>query len=270
VTAERFEKTFAELGSRGRPALIAYLTVGDPSLESSLACALAALDAGADMLELGVPFSDPTADGPVIAAASHRAISRGGSLKAALELASEIRKKSEAPLVLFTYYNPIVALGDAETARQARSAGCDGLLVVDLPPEEGAALRDAVDRENLAMIPLIAPTTGRDREPLVLARARGFIYYVSLTGVTGAGSAPLVEAGRQAVELKQRARLPVAVGFGIDSKEKARLVAEQGVDGVVVGTAIVRAISGAADAESRVAAVRKLVSELRAALERRS
>jgi len=267
LTAERIEACFEELRRARRTALVVYLTVGDPSVELSTRCALAALEAGADILELGVPFSDPTADGPVIAAASYRAIHRGGSLRAALGVAKELRARAPAPLVLFSYYNPIVAFGDAALATEAAQAGIDGLLVVDLPPEEGSELRDAARRENLAFVPLVAPTTGRDREPRVLAGARGFVYYVSLTGVTGSGLAPLEEAGGAAAALRERAKLPVVVGFGIDSAEKARIVKAQGVDGVVVGTAVVQAIASASNDDDAVASVTRLVRELRSGLD---
>lgn len=267
MSAERIESRFAALREAKRTALVAYLTVGDPSVEQSLACARAALDAGADLLELGVPFSDPTADGPVIAAASYRAIQRGGSLRAALRVAEELRRTSEAPLVLFSYYNPILAWGERRVAEEAARIGVDGLLIVDLPPEEGAELRAAARGSGLAVIPLVAPTTDRAREPRVVAGARGFVYYVSLTGVTGAGSAPLEQAGRAGRELRERCGLPVVVGFGIDSPEKAQLVAAQGVDGVVIGTAIVKAIAAASDEADRVKAVRALVGALRAGVD---
>ena len=269
MTVDRIERCFSALSAKRRTALIAYISVGDPSVEDSIACARAALAAGVDILELGVPFSDPTADGPVIAAASYRAIHNGGSLRAALHVAEAVRKDSDAPLVFMTYYNPIFALGDVQTVEQAVRVGADGLLVVDLPPEEGGELRAAAKRERIAMIPLVAPTTGLEREPRVLAGASGFIYYVSVTGVTGTGVAPLAEAGRDAAALKARAKLPVVVGFGIRSPENARTVADQGVDGVVVGTEMVRAISGASDREGRIQAVSKLVRALREGLDAR-
>ena len=267
MTAERIRQTFAEAKQRGRTALVVYLTLGDPSVEDSIACALAALEAGADVLELGVPFSDPTADGPVIAQASYRAIQSGGSLRAALRVAEAVRARSQAPLVLFSYYNPVLFYGEAALAEAAAQSGVDGLLLVDLPPEEGASLRAAADAQHLAIIPLLAPTAGPDRVARALEGATGFVYYVSLTGVTGAAAAPLEEAGAAAARLRERAGLPVVVGFGIDSAAKARAVAGQGVDGVVVGTAIVKAISGAPNSAARVAAVRALVSELRAGLD---
>jgi tryptophan synthase alpha chain len=268
VTAERIERRFSERREQGRTVLVAYLTIGDPSVEDSARCAIAAAEAGADVLELGVPFSDPTADGPVIAAAAYRAIRQGGSLRSALEVARRVRAVSDVPIVVFSYYNPILAFGPDRLPGAVAEAGGDGLLLVDLPPEEGADLRAAAAEAELAVIPLVAPTTGPSRESRVLSRARGFVYYVSLTGVTGSGAAPLEAAGRAAAQLRERARLPVVVGFGITSPEKARLVADQGVDGVVVGTAIVRVMAGAPDPETRVAAVRRLVESLRAGLDR--
>ena len=267
MSLERLEQRMAELWSQGKTALVVYLTIGDPSVEDSIACARAALEAGADVLELGVPFSDPTADGPVIAAASQRAIAAGGSLRAALGVARALREHSDAPLVLFSYSNPIIAFGERRLPAEAVAAGVDGLLVVDLPPEEGDELRFAAEAAKLALIPLVAPTTDRSREPKVVERARGFVYYVSVTGVTGSGAAPLAEAGRAAVALRERIGLPVVVGFGIDSPEKARLVADTGADGVVVGSAVVQAIAAGESREARVAAVRSLVRALRSRLD---
>ena len=269
MTATRITQCLAARKAEGRTALVVYLTIGEPNVEESIACAKAALRAGADMLELGVPFSDPTADGPVISQASYRAIHHGGSLKAALRVAREVRAESQAPLVLFTYYNPVVAFGDDRLPRAATEAGVDGLLVVDLPPEEGATLREQAAREELAFIPLVAPTTDRERELKVVARASGFVYYVSVTGVTGTGAAPLVEAGREAAALSQRVKLPVVVGFGIRSPENARAVAAQGADGVVVGTEVVRVMAAAESPAARVAAVETLVKSLRAGLDQK-
>jgi len=263
MTVARIEERFR---ANGKSALVVYLTVGDPSVDDTLECALAALESGADMLELGVPFSDPTADGPVIAAAAYRAIHRGGSLRAALGVAEKIRKRRSEPLILFTYYNPIVAFGEEAVVDAAERAGVDGFLVVDLPPEEGAILRNAAKQKKLAMIPLIAPTTGREREPRVLSGASGFVYYVSVTGVTGA-KAPLAEAGRDAALLRERAGLPVVVGFGIRTPEDARTVTRAGVDGVVVGTEIVRVMAEATTSEARRSAVAALVGRLRAGLD---
>jgi tryptophan synthase alpha chain len=264
MTVARIEERFRSNGKKS--VLVVYLTVGDPSVDDTLDCALAALEAGADVLELGVPFSDPTADGPVIAAASYRAIQRGGSFRAALGVAEAIRKQRSEPLVLFTYYNPILAYGEAAAVDAAQRAGADGFLVVDLPPEEGSTFRNAAREKELALIPLIAPTTGREREPRVLSGASGFVYYVSVTGVTGA-KAPLAEAGRDAAALRKRAGLPVVVGFGIRTPEDARTVVSAGVDGVVVGTEVVRVMAEATSREARRGAVAGLVGRLRAALD---
>jgi tryptophan synthase alpha chain len=267
VTVERIDRCFRGLAERGRTALIAYVTVGEPNVEESIACARAALGAGADVIELGVPFSDPTADGPVIAAASFRAIQKGGSMRAAMRAAREIRSASDAPIVLFTYYNPVLAFGDEALPREAAEAGADALLIVDLPPEEGRGLRDAADRAGIGIIPLVAPTTGPDREPRIFERARGFIYYVSVTGVTGSAQAPLRQAGEDAARLSKRAGLPVVVGFGIRTPDDARAAASGGAAGVVVGTEIVRTIVSASDPKSRIANVSKLVASLRHGLD---
>lgn len=262
--AKRLRACIEGCRESGRPALVIYLTVGDPSLEDSLACARAAVEAGADILELGVPFSDATADGPTIAAASHRAIAAGGSLRATLKLSEQL---GDVPRIVFTYYNPVIAFGERELPGAVRAAGADGMLLVDLPIEEGAALRAAADEVGSAIVPLVAPTSGPERERLALERATGFVYYVSMTGVTGAGDAPLEEAARAAAQLREKSGKPVALGFGIDGPEKAQLVAQHGVDAVVVGSAVVRAVHAGTDSEARVAAVRSLVGALRAALE---
>jgi tryptophan synthase alpha chain len=269
MSVERIDACFRELESRGKTALVAYIMVGDPSVEDSYACAKAALDAGADLLELGVAFSDPTADGPVISAAGYRAIHQGGSLRATLGVAEKLRAVSSAPLVLFSYYNPVLSFGARALPVAAARAGIDGLLLVDLPPEEGGELREAAAAERLALIRLVAPTTGLEREQRVLADASGFIYYVSVTGVTGSREAPLADAGRNAAALRERAGLPVVVGFGIRTGEQARAVAAAGVDGVVVGTEIVRVIAGAPDTKSRVHAVSELIASLRRGLDQK-
>jgi tryptophan synthase alpha chain len=219
------------------------------------------------MLEIGVPFSDPTADGPVIAAAAFRAIHNGGSLTAALDVTRAVRARSDVPIVLFTYYNPMMAFGEAKLPGVAREAGVDAFLVVDLPPEEGADLRRAARESGVGFIPLLAPTSDRAREDAAFATASGFVYYVSMTGVTGAAGVSMDDASRRANELRERAGLPVVVGFGIDSRQKANAAHRHGVSGVAVGTAIVKAIAAGTSAEERVVAVRKLVGELRAGLD---
>jgi tryptophan synthase alpha chain len=269
MTIERIEQRLAGLRAEGRTALVIYLTIGDPSVEDSIACALAAARSGADILELGVPFSDPTADGPVIAAAAYRAIHNGGSFRAALRAAEAVRKESSIPIILFTYYNPLVAFGDERAADEALRVGADGFLVVDLPPEEGALLRARAKQNQLAIIPLVAPTTGLDREPQLFKSASGFVYYVSVTGVTGTGTAPLTEAAERAAGIRERAKLPVVIGFGIRTAADAERAASHGADGVVVGSEVVRTIAAANTLEARVAGVEQLVGSLRAGLDLR-
>lgn len=267
MTTARIEKVFRDNRAAGRTTLVAYLTVGYRDVEESYQAARAALEAGADVLELGVPFSDPSADGPVIAAASYEAIETGGgSLRAALSVAERLRQTSEAPFVLFSYYNPVVAFGEAELVAAVKKVDADGLLLVDLPPEEGRELRAAAREASISIIPLVAPTTDIEREQTVLRDASGFVYYVSVTGVTGSGAAPLEAAGKHAVELEERFGVPVVVGFGIDSVEKARLAARSGASGVVVGTALVRALGGAPPGQG-ARAVGELVRALREGLD---
>jgi tryptophan synthase alpha chain len=271
----RLEHTFAALRGSGKKALCAYLCMGDPSLAESIELAVAAAEAGADILELGVPFSDPTADGPVIARAARRAIQGGATIGGVIEAAAAIRARTSVPLVLFTYYNPVLITGEARVIERAAQAGIDALLVVDLPPEEGGGLRAAAAAAGLALVPLVAPTSDDARADAIVGAAgaaggpRGFLYYVSMTGVTGAGSADLASARAHAGALRARSGWPVLVGFGIDGPEAARAAAgtaTDGPDGVVVGTAIVKRVEAGRTPEERVESVRTFVAGLRAAL----
>ncbi len=266
---KRIADTFAALRAQKKKALVAYLCVGDPSVDESVTLALACVRAGADLLELGNPFSDPTADGPAIARASQRAIANGGGLEGTLRAARAIRKETTVPIVLFGYYNPLFVRGEVKSVDDAAEAGVDALLIVDLPLEEGAALRVRAAERGVAVIPLIAPTSaaGRATELKALGPRAGFIYYVSVTGVTGSVSAPLSEASAEAGKLRSATGLPVVVGFGIDSPEKAVAAAEH-VDGVVVGTAIVRKIEDGTTPDDRIGRVEQLVRTLRVALDR--
>jgi tryptophan synthase alpha chain len=259
----RLERAF----SRGK-VLVAYLCVGDPSVEESVELARACVKAGADVLELGVPFSDPTADGPAIARASQRAIARGGGLEATLRAARAVRAaEPDVGIIAFGYYNPLFVRGEERVALEAAEAGVDALLVVDLPIEESAPLRRAAHARGVGVVPLLAPTSSAERVAAVREAAAGggtpFVYYVSVTGVTGAGSVDASDAGERAARLRTELGLPVVVGFGIDSREKARAAAAK-VDGAVVGTALVRAIEDGAAAPARREAVERLVRELRA------
>ncbi len=262
---KRLEASFA----RGH-VLVAYLCVGDPSVDESVELARACVRAGADVLELGVPFSDPTADGPAIERASQRAILAGGGLQATLRAARAIRSaEPDVGIVLFGYYNPLFVLGEERAARAAAEAGVDALLVVDLPIEESAGLKAAAKACGLGVVPLLAPTSSEARVRLVAeSAAEGsvpFVYYVSVTGVTGSTAVDAKGAGERARALGKQIGRPIVVGFGIDSGEKAR-AAGKSSDGVVVGTALVRAIEEGKTAQERLARVEGLVRELRAGL----
>lgn len=252
---DRINEAFAALRERGQAALIPFLTLGDPDLATTLDIMEAMAASGADLLELGVPFSDPTADGPVLQKASEIALQAGASLPRALELVATFRKRHSLPVILYGYYNPIFRYGPERFARDAREAGVDAVLVVDLPPEEASELRTFTAPAGIHFIFLLAPTSDETRIAKVLTQASGFIYYVSLTGVTGvravepAAVRPTIEA------LRQRTEIPIGVGFGISTAEQARSVAEF-ADAVVVGSAIMRLIDthrGQTDLVSRVA-----------------
>lgn len=273
----RLPATFAALRAAHRRALVAYLCVGDPSIEESIELAVAAARAGADVLELGVPFSDPSADGPTIARASTRAIRAGATITKVIEAARAIRARTEVPLVLFTYVNPVFITGEERVIALADAAGIDAILAVDLPPEEGRDLRRAAAQHGLAVIPLVAPTSDPDRVEVILREGTrepgakvGFIYYVSMTGITGGATSDLAEARGRAQALAERSGWPVVIGFGIDGPARAREAAGpagHGPDGVVVGTAIVRRIEEGDSPAARIASVSELVAAIRAALD---
>jgi tryptophan synthase alpha chain len=257
----RLAGTFETLAAAGRTALVPYLTVGDPDVAVTRDCVLAAVDAGADVLELGVPFSDPMADGPVIQRSSARALAAGTSLRRVLELVGELRAHVSQPIVLFGYYNPFMQYGLDVLARDVRAAGADGLLCVDAPPEEAGELRAAADGAGLDLIPLLAPTTPPARARMIASTARGFLYFVSVLGVTGARDRLPPELPDMVGRIRRVTALPIAVGFGVQTPEQAGWVASF-ADGVVVGSAIVREVEqgGAADAPARVG---RLVASLR-------
>jgi len=236
----RLKSTFERLRANGQKALIPYLMAGDPSLQDTEELVLALEKAGADIVELGVPFSDPIADGPVIQKAAERALSNGTSLKRILETVATLRKRTQIPLVLMAYYNTIQAFGEQAFCRAAREAGVDGLIVPDMPPEEATGLCAAA-HEGPDIIFLVAPTSTPARRALVARRSRGFIYYVSLTGITGAKLSALSEIRANVVKIRRVTETPVAVGFGIATADDAARVAAV-ADGVIVGSAIVRQI----------------------------
>ena len=236
---KRIEERFSRLKEKGEKALVAYITAGYPDLETTRRL-ISALDAaGADVLELGVPFSDPTADGPAIQMASQEALRKGTTPSKILRLVGDVRGSTEMPIVLFSYYNPIHAYGTRRFAGNAAAAGADGVLVVDLPAEESAELKKYTEPAGLDFIPLVAPTTGPARARQILKGASGFIYYISLTGVTGTGRPQVKEIRENVSRIRAMSRLPVVAGFGVSSPAQAREIGAA-TDGVVVGSAFIR------------------------------
>ncbi len=241
----RISECFQQLAKRGRKALIPYIVAGDPTQEITVPLMHRLVDSGADILELGVPFSDPMAEGPVIQLGHERALAHGMSLRGALELVREFRQSDNTtPVLLMGYANPVMRMGYAEFADAAVAAGLDGLLTVDIPPEEVAGVNAELQRVGMDNIFLIAPTTPEERIAQITERARGFIYYVSLKGVTGAGHLNIGEVAGRLEDIRRYTDLPVAVGFGIKDAESAKAVAVV-ADGVVVGSALVQAVAQA-------------------------
>lgn len=254
----RIEKTFAALD---RPALVTFITAGDPDKDTSMKALEALADGGADIIELGMPFSDPMADGPVIQEASQRALAAGANMQQTLNMVQQFRSKNQdTPIVLMGYYNPVLKYGVRQFADDAAQAGVDGLIIVDLPPEESNELQGALKGKEIDIIRLITPTTDEDRLKILLDGAGGFLYYVSITGVTGTAKAD-TDALKPHIEMiRKHTDLPVAVGFGIKTPDDAASMAKI-ADAVVVGSAIVDDLQRAgADAVS------DKVKSLRAAL----
>jgi tryptophan synthase alpha chain len=238
----RIDATFARLRAAGRTALIPYVTAGDPNPEGTPPILSALVAAGADVIELGVPFSDPMADGPVIQRASERALAQGVGLAAVLDMVRAFRETdATTPVVLMGYANPIEAMGTVAFADRAREAGVDGVLVVDYPPEEAADFAAMLGERGLAPIFLVAPTTPDSRIAAVATVARGYVYYVSLKGVTGAGHLDTVEVGHRLAAIRRHVRIPVGVGFGIRDAASARAIAAQ-ADAIVIGSRLIEEI----------------------------
>jgi tryptophan synthase alpha chain len=252
----RIAETFAALRSRGEVALIPYITAGDPDLDTTFQLVHELARQGADLIELGVPFSDPMADGPTHQRAAERALRSGTSLGRVLELVQNLRRALTVPLILFTYYNPVFRYGGERFARDTRQAGADGVLCVDLPPEEADELKRETDRQDLDLIFLLAPTSSLSRVRIVLTRARGFVYYVAVTGVTGARAMLPPDLSEMVRRIRAISPVPVGVGFGISSPEQAAQVASV-ADAVIVGSALSQIIetqSGQPDVVERVGA----------------
>ncbi|HJV35494.1 tryptophan synthase subunit alpha [Geomonas sp.] len=235
----RIADKFTELGGRGEKALVTFITAGDPDLATTEEAVLELERAGADLIELGVPFSDPMADGPTIQLSSERALAAGTTLPRILELVKKLRTRTQVPIVLMGYFNPIFAYGAERFAADAVEAGVDALLVVDLPPEESAELKSATDRQGLDLIFLLTPTSDLSKVETVSRLGSGFIYYVSVTGVTGARTSVADTLSDRVTQLRGDLQLPLVVGFGISTPEQAAKVAET-ADGVVVGSALVK------------------------------
>ncbi len=261
----RIAARFAELSARNEAALIPYIVAGDPNLKRTRELALELEARGADLIELGVPFSDPMADGPANQRASARGLAAGATLPAILAMVAELRKVSRIPLILFGYFNPILHYGCERLCADAARAGIDGLLVVDLPPEEAAELAEPAARHGLDIIYLLAPTTPLERARRIAREASGFLYYVSVTGVTGARANLAADLAGKVGQLRTVANLPIGVGFGISTPAQAGAVAAF-ADAVVVGSALSLLIEANADQEDLVATAGDFVATLKDAI----
>lgn len=260
----RIDMAFERNRQAGTTALVCFITAGDPDLATTVEVVKTLADAGADVVELGVPFSDPLADGPSIQASSFRALQAGTTVPKVFDTVGKVREDCDVPLVLMTYYNPVQKYGTERFAREAASAGTDGVIITDLPFEDAGDWKAAADRVNLATIQLIAPTSTKDRIALGAKMASGFIYCVSRTGVTGARSEVPAELDQLVRNIKAETSLPVAVGFGISTPEHVRGIAKF-ADGAVVGSAVVNLLAANAGTGDLLDKLGKFVRELKAA-----
>ena len=262
----RINETFSRLQKEGRKALITFITAGDPSLDKTPAMVMAMAENGADIIELGVPFSDPLADGPTIQAASMRSIHRGTTLRDIIAMVKKIRSRCFVPLMLMSYYNPILMYGVGDFVADAVTAGVNGVIIPDLPPEEGKQLRQAAEAKELAVIQLVAPTSTPERMADLCRLSRGFVYYVMVTGITGARRELPPAIAESLMQLKSLTETPIAAGFGISTPEQAAEVGRY-ADGVIVGSALVKIVAeygGDLDLPERLGA---FVHELRFGLD---
>ncbi|MGM0702775.1 MAG: tryptophan synthase subunit alpha [Pseudomonadota bacterium] len=264
----RIDQRFADLKAQGRRALIPYLTAGDPAPEHTVGFMHALVAAGADVIELGVPFSDPMADGPVIQKACERALKHGVRLSHLFEMVSEFRQQdSETPVVLMGYLNPVERIGLEAFAEQAAAAGVDGVLTVDMPPEEAEEFGPVLQAHGLASIFLVAPTTSRERAATICAHGEGYLYYVALKGVTGAATLNAADVAEHLAPLRELTSLPLCVGFGIRDGASAAEVGKV-ADGVIVGSALVNRIAENAERPEAISpALQTVLGEMRTALD---
>lgn len=262
----RIQSVFSALKAQGKKALIPYITAGDPHPDQTVTLMHTLVSSGADMIELGVPFSDPMADGPVIQRASERALVHKMGLRKVLEMVKTFRETNQAtPIVLMGYANPIEAMGSAKFVTLAKEAGVDGVLTVDYPPEECEAFNRELADAGMDSIFLLSPTTEPSRTELIVKQATGFLYYVSLKGVTGAANLDITEVKKRVAEIRKQTTLPIGVGFGVKDAATAREVAAI-ADAVVVGSRMVLAIEGS-DANNLISNVQTLMKELRTAID---
>lgn len=257
--------TLNDLKERGEKALITFVTAGDPDLTTSEQIIHTLVESGVDLIEIGFPFSDPMADGPTIQLASERALKSGTTLRGVLDMVTGVRQHSNVPIVLMGYYNPIFCYGPEQFALDAASAGVDGLLLVDLPPEEATELHPFLKDAGIDLITLLAPTTGEQRIATLASGGEGFLYYVSMTGVTGSQRVDAEAISDSVNTLKELSPVPVAVGFGVSTPEDAKAVAKV-ADAVVVGSALVKLIADFSNSPNLQAEVRNFVRQLKAAI----
>ncbi len=261
----RIEKVFKKLKANNQKALIPFITAGDPDLDATKRLVIEMEKAGADIIELGVPFSDPIADGPAIQKASYRSLKAGTTLKKIIGVVKELRQTTEIPIVLMTYYNPVFKYGVSEFVRNANEAGVDGIIIPDLPPEEGEGIIEEGKRRGLDTIFLLAPTSTKERIKMVASVSTGFIYYVSLTGVTGARESLPETVEASVNKIRKATNKPIAVGFGISTAEQAKRIASF-ADGVIVGSAIVNVIEKNLDKPDLIEAVSGFVKTLKSGI----
>ncbi len=259
----RIPEAFARASKEERAALVAYLMAGDPDLATSERMALACIRGGANLIELGVPFSDPIADGPDIQAAGQRALKSGTRPSHVLELVARLRRESDVPLLLMTYLNPVLAMGLGPFADRAAAAGVDGVIVPDLSLEDSSEVREAFDGAHIDLVQLVAPSTAAERARAIGGASRGFVYVVARYGTTGVRSELPEDLGVRLAALHRATSLPLAVGFGVSTPEHVRTLAAQGADGVVIGSAIVRAAASHPDPKAVESFVRSLASGVR-------